>query len=98
MRYENLGECSSGFQTEMKRRQFRLAMEAHGAAGSREESETSGYSLRVEIRHCIRCGKQWASLIAKQRVNKSWRVLSGIRYSAYCTERVDALEQLAGAD
>lgn len=95
VRHEELADCAAAFQAEMKLGRFRGAMELHGGRGVRTADEATGYSLRTEIRQCNRCGNQWVSLIAKQRTNKKWQALPKIQYSAYCTERVDVVEQLA---
>ncbi len=97
VRYEEMTAAAAAFQAETERGQFRRAMEIHSEAGLRDTDASTGYSLCAAVRQCKGCGKQWVNLIAKQRVNKSWNWISGFKYSAYCTERVDALEQLASS-
>ncbi|HUV68275.1 MAG TPA: hypothetical protein VMW15_01345 [Terracidiphilus sp.] len=93
----DLAACNAAMRSAMDRSHFREAMRLHAVSGSREIGESSGYSLRAGVSQCAGCGKQWLELSAKQRVNKSWNHLAGFRYSAYCTESIDVLEQLAGS-
>jgi hypothetical protein len=97
VRYEDLAECFAAFKAEMEAGQFRRAMEVHADAGSRKLDASSGYSLRAEIKQCKGCGKQWVELVAMQRVNKKWNRITNIKFSAYCTQRVDAIEELASS-
>ncbi len=94
---EELADCGAGFKAEAERGRFRKALELHAAAGPREPGENTGYSIAVEFRHCKRCGQQWLELVGKQRVNDAWTRISDVRYTSYCTERIDAMEKLAGA-
>jgi hypothetical protein len=95
VRYEDLAACVAAFKAEMENGQFRRAMNVHADAGPRQMDASTGYSLRAEIKQCKGCGKQWVELVAMQRVNKKWNRITNIKFSAYCTQRVDAIEQLA---
>jgi hypothetical protein len=97
VRQEEMTAAAAAFQAEMGRGQFRRAMEIHSEAGMRGMDASTGYSLCAEVRQCKECRNQWIQLIEKQRVNKAWNKIPEFRYSAYCTERVDGLEQLAGS-
>lgn len=92
---DELQTASAAMRVAMGEKHFREAMQLHARSGTREIGATSGYSLRAGIKQCAGCGRQWMELGAKQRVNKSWNYLSGFHHAAYCTETIDALEELA---
>lgn len=96
-RREELDACWNGIKSESQRNQFRKAIQLHADAGTREMKDGSGYSLEVKFWHCKNCGNQRMVLLAKQRVNNKWNLLSNLHYSAYCTERIDVIEQVVGA-
>lgn len=45
---------------------------------------------------CSACGSQWLEARPRERVNHVWSNLWGTRFAAYCTERVDVVEELSG--
>lgn len=94
-RREAMNLCMAEFQDEAAAGRHRKAVEMHAAGGAREADATTGYALRVEFRHCRRCGKQWMNLVALERVNERWNRMGGVSYSTYSPERIDALEKLA---
>ena len=95
---EEMAGCGARFKAEAGRGRFRKAMELHAAAGTRQAGANTGYSIAIEVSHCSRCGEQWLELVGKQRVNNAWTRISDARYSSYCAERIDVLEQLANAN
>lgn len=97
-RREALDACWNGMKEESNRKQFRKAVQLHADSGTREIDEGSGYSLEVKFWHCKICGNQRMVLLAKQRVNKKWNLISNLHYSAYCTERIDVIENMVAAD
>jgi len=92
VRRDDLAACVAEFKYDDRLGQTRKAMELHARTGVREADRTTGYSLRVEFKHCVRCGQQWLGLVAKERVNKFWQRMTGLRYGAYCSESVDVME------
>jgi hypothetical protein len=96
-RLERLADCLAEFRLTTGRGEFRKAMNDHAAAGAKMEDDGKGYSAIVEVSECKGCGKQWFDLHAKQRVNKRWHEIAKLRYSTFSTEKVDALEEMAGS-
>ncbi len=98
--YERIDEmnlCRAAFEVEAGAGAFRRAVQRHAQSGSRQAGATTGYALNIAFLHCGQCGQQWLELTGRQRTNKVWSLMKGARYSAYCTERIDAMEKLAGS-
>jgi hypothetical protein len=96
-RQEQLIDCTASFRLLAEQGEFREAMYGHAETGTKMEGDATGYASIAGVMQCRGCGKQWFQLLARKRVNKKWTVMAELKYAAFGTETVDALEEMTGA-
>ena len=94
VRSEEMIDCNAEMRLEVVQGRPRKAIQLQAGSGQRLIDDSTGYSLCAEISECKGCGKQWLQLVSKKRVNKSWQEIPGLKYSTFCTEPIDVLEDL----
>ena len=95
VKWEEVAACTSEIRRECEGGQFRKAVQVHARAGAHDADAATGYSVGLEFKNCKKCEKQWVEMIAKKRANGRWSRDFNVKYSAYCSERVEVLEKLA---